>query len=85
MPQQNPSIASTIDFNDRLRLENRITHREKQVLHFLYAGHTNKQIGKRLGISDRTIEVHRGNAMLKLQCKNVVELVRWMAGDPVDP
>tara|TARA_R110002020_G_scaffold10801_22_gene41098 strand:- start:19849 stop:20136 length:288 start_codon:yes stop_codon:yes gene_type:complete len=61
-----------------------LTFREKQVLQLVYEGQSCKQIGRRLGISDRTAEVHRAHAMLKLQQPNVVHLIRWIAGDPTD-
>jgi len=39
-------------------------------------GNTSKECGRVLGISDRTVEVHRQHIMLKLGARNVVDLVR---------
>jgi two-component system response regulator FixJ len=46
------------------------------VLSAVVAGLPNKTIGFDLGISPRTVEVHRANIMSKLQARNLPELVR---------
>jgi len=46
------------------------------VLDGIVAGHRTKLIARRLGISPRTVEVHRHNVMAKLQVRSVAELVR---------
>lgn len=43
-----------------------LTSREKNVLDGLLCGMTNKEIGRELGISHRTVEVHRARLMRKL-------------------
>ena len=58
---------------ERLEL---LTQRERQVLDFVIAGDMNKQIAFKLGLSMRTIEVHRGNVMKKFGAKSLAELVR---------
>lgn len=52
-----------------------ITPREVEILKEIAKGLTNKEIGERLFISDRTVNAHRTNIMAKLQAKNSVELV----------
>ena len=69
----------------RIESADLLTPREKEVLQLVYEGYSCKKIGRRLGISDRTAEVHRAHAMLKLQQRNVVHLIRWIAGDPSEP
>ncbi|MGE3396969.1 MAG: response regulator transcription factor [Sphingomonas sp.] len=50
-----------------------LTARESDVLNGLLAGETNRQIGERLGISLRTVEMHRSNMMERLQVANLAE------------
>ena len=53
-----------------------LTKREEEVLKLLVAGQQNKQIAATLGISARTVEVHRASVMHKLGKQTVAELVR---------
>lgn len=53
-----------------------LTFRERQILQFVVDGHTNKEIAAALGLSYRTIEVHRRHIMEKTGARNTAELVR---------
>lgn len=53
-----------------------LTRREREVLELFSAGSSNKEAGRELGISPRTIEDHRANIMRKLGVKNATELLR---------
>lgn len=53
-----------------------LTAREREVLNLIAAGASNKEAGRQLGISPRTIEVHRARIMEKLGAKNAADLVR---------
>ncbi len=53
-----------------------LTPRERDVLREITAGASNKEAGRRLGISPRTIEVHRARIMEKLGARNAADLVR---------
>jgi FixJ family two-component response regulator len=53
-----------------------LTRREQDVLALCMAGATNKEAGRRLGNSSRTIEKHRASIMKKLGAKNAADLVR---------
>lgn len=61
------------------RLDN-LTERERQVLRGLLDGDTNKEIARALGISHRTVEVHRANIMEKSGAGSLSQLV-LMAAD----
>jgi DNA-binding CsgD family transcriptional regulator len=53
-----------------------LTARELEVLNLIVSGMTNKEIAKKLGISPRTSEIHRGRIMRKLGARNTASLVR---------
>ena len=55
-----------------------LTPREREVLDGLVAGHPNKTIAYDLGTSPRTIEVHRGRVMEKMQARSLADLVRMV-------
>ena len=63
--------ATTTDPYDSL------SSREREVLQLAAEGHTNPQIGKRLFISPRTMEIHRANMMTKLDLRNQTDLIRY--------
>jgi DNA-binding NarL/FixJ family response regulator len=54
-----------------------LTTREREVLHGIAQGRTNKEIGGMLGISHRTVETHRESLMRKLRIKTVAGLTRF--------
>lgn len=53
-----------------------LTPREQQTLDLIVAGKSNKEMARMLGISPRTIEVHRSRIMLKFGAHNAADLVR---------
>jgi FixJ family two-component response regulator len=53
-----------------------LSHRERQVAYMVAQGKANKVIAAELGISNRTVEIHRGNAMHKLDLRSVTDLAR---------
>lgn len=59
----------------RTRLET-LTPREREVLDGLVAGLPNKTMAYDLGISPRTVEIHRARVMEKMRAKSLSELVR---------
>jgi FixJ family two-component response regulator len=56
-----------------------LTPREREVLPLVVSGLLNKQVAAELGISDITIQIHRGRIMKKMEADSLAELVR-MAG-----
>jgi len=56
-----------------------LSRREGEVLELLSAGCSNKEIARRLAISPRTVEIHRGNMMTKLGAGHAADAVRlWI-------
>lgn len=58
-------------------LRQRISAREREVLLLVGAGATSREIAEQLGISLRTVEVHRASLMSKLDAVNAAKLARW--------
>ncbi len=54
----------------------RLTARERDVLERIAQGASNKETGRQLGISPRTVEVHRARVMEKLSARNAADLMR---------
>lgn len=53
-----------------------LTEREREVVTLLVQGHTNKAIAYELGISQRTVEVHRARIKEKLKVQGLADLIR---------
>jgi len=53
-----------------------LTEREREVFRLVAEGQANKVIAADLGISERTVEVHRAKVMKKLDARNLAQLVR---------
>ena len=67
---------------DRERLDgirellDRLSPREREVMDHVIAGRLNKQIAADLGIAEKTVKIHRGRAMTKMEVRSVAQLVR---------
>lgn len=62
---------------DRLRSHfDALTGREREIMELVVAGDPSKVIGMKLGISSRTVDIHRSNIMRKLNVRTVAELVQ---------
>lgn len=55
-----------------------LTPRETQVMEMVVDGNANKQIAANLGLSEKTIEVHRAHVMTKLSAGNAADLIRMV-------
>jgi FixJ family two-component response regulator len=62
----------------KLRL---LTPREAEVMQFLVKGDSNKAIARNLGISSRTVEIHRKNVLDKMEASSLVDLVNMMSAN----
>ena len=69
---EQPVEPVSLEFTGRKPL----TQRESEVLAQLLTGASNKEVARHLGISPRTIEIHRAHIMDKLGAKNAADLVR---------
>jgi DNA-binding NarL/FixJ family response regulator len=68
--------------NVDLNYKNGLTDREMDVLNFLCQGLTYQEIGNKLFISPRTVEVHKRNISEKLNLKSKAELVKYSLRNP---
>jgi len=62
-----------------------LSTREREVLEGLLGGGTNKVIAKRMGISPRTVEIHRARLMERLGAKTLSELVAMATAAGLKP
>lgn len=53
-----------------------LTERERQVMALVVDGHSNKEVAASLGISPRTVDIHRTHVMEKMKADNLPDLVR---------
>jgi FixJ family two-component response regulator len=80
-----------IDRSKRIELENikkklaRLTPRESEVLVHVVSGKLNKQIAGELGTVEKTIKVHRGRIMEKMEVKSLAQLVMLAAAAGITP
>jgi FixJ family two-component response regulator len=65
--------AELADLRRRLR---ELTPREREVMEYVVSGRLNKQIAAEMGISEKTVKVHRGRVMEKMEVESVADLVR---------
>lgn len=53
-----------------------LTPRESEVMDLVTKGRSNKEVARDLGISPKTVEVHRANMMIKMQAQSLAHLVK---------
>ena len=63
----------------------RLSAREREVMEYVIRGDLNKQIAADLGISEKTVKVHRGRVMAKMEAGSVAELVRLCEAAGIRP
>ena len=55
----------------------RLSDRQKEIVRLLAQGRSSAKIAEMLGISQKTVETHRRNIMLRVNCRSTAELVRY--------
>jgi two-component system, LuxR family, response regulator FixJ len=75
------STGAKAEIETRFR---RLTRRECEVMALVVAGHANKIIAGRLGISQRTVENHRARVMEKMNARVLADLVRMATAIDID-
>jgi len=71
-------IANRQQFNEHHELQSRLDHltkREQEVLSKIIKGYSNKEIAKKMEISNRTVEAHRASIMEKMHTNSLAELM----------
>jgi two-component system response regulator FixJ len=76
--------APTLDLDARARFAS-LTPRETEVMQQMVIGLPNKMIAFRLGMSPRTVEIHRGRVMQKTAAESLSHLVRMAIRAGLDP
>ena len=74
-----------IELSDFRKSLEQLTQREREVIRMVAQGMSNKQVAESLGISEKTVQVHRGSAYRKLDLHNAAEIARLLlrSGDPL--
>ena len=77
-PKLTAKVAdSYVDRASRGEAKGILSDRESEVLRLIALGYSNKEIGASLSLSVKTIEVHKANAMRKLNITSRIDLVRY--------
>jgi DNA-binding CsgD family transcriptional regulator len=63
----------------------RITPRRRQVLLLAARGYSDREIGEQLGLSAKTVQMHRQRALLLLRLNSHVEVLNWADQEGLDP
>ncbi len=89
----NPSVTKFLvnDYLERVKQGDKrtpvdlLTDREREVIHLVAAGHTNREIAEMLSISEHTVHNHRANLMEKLGVHNRLELLKYAMREGIIP
>lgn len=71
------TYAKAMEQHDQCKRLSELTARELEIMGLVLTGLANKEIARHLGISHRTVEIHRARVMEKTGSTNILELVRF--------
>lgn len=83
--RQSATLRSQLQQDGFVRRLNELTPREREVMELVIAGRHNREIAGTLGISARTVEVHKARMMAKLGTSSIPQLVRISLGVADNP
>ena len=78
-------LRETANHQDALSRIAELTVREQEVMSLAIQGYPNKEIARHLGISHRTVEIHKSKIMYKTGAANLLDLVRIAHGSGLNP
>lgn len=78
LAEESGDISTIDDLNGIRRKIGSLTAREHEVMQLVVMGNTSKMTGRRLGVSHRTVEIHRSRIMKKMDAASLAELVRMV-------
>jgi FixJ family two-component response regulator len=70
------ALGQTLEQTERCQWLDSLTQREKEIMKLAISGQPNKEIGRQLGISHRTVELHRSHILRKSGCASLLELAQ---------
>lgn len=76
------ALPCSQDYQEQTKLAS-LTEREREVMSLAVAGYHNKEIARALGISHRTVEIHKSRIMHKTGASNLLELARMASASQV--
>ncbi len=79
--------SNRVELAERTRIVKRfesLTPREKEILALMCSGKANKVMAADLGLSQRTVEIHRSRVMEKMAASSLAQLVRMMMDGEAD-
>jgi FixJ family two-component response regulator len=76
LAQSRAALTRSAEAGEVARRLAKLTPREREVLDLVVTGRLNKQIAAELGAAEKTVKVHRGRVMKKMEAESVADLVR---------
>lgn len=72
-----PSLVELVKSGQKPKVYDDLTKREKEIVSLLANGLSPKAIAQKLGISKRTVDVHKSNVFKKLKINSITDLIRY--------